>query len=422
MADLTPEEVIRTKVENNKNGKFPSLYSLNKNGRVHVWNIYVKAMNKVKDYDKNLFVSPTNNTVAVFWTEDGLEEGKVTKRAPTYVTSGKNIGKKNETTPYTQALSQAKSKWMTKYRTSTPIREKLFKKDDIVTARNRVQPMKMFKFDEVKDRFHSSKHAKFSYPVYISPKLDGENRMAFTGNEEGTEEEQKVQWYTRQNVDDVVQTCIMNELEQLPKNFYLNVEVYKHGESRQKIVSLASQEDSDLKAYVFDMFQDPNTPYEERRKLIEKYIPKDKFKCLIPVESELVYTEKDIENMHNKYVEEGYEGAVIRLPKGIYQGGKRSMEVLKYVTFHSKEFLIVGYEDGVGSDKGVLKLCLETEDGIKFKTATFKGYTKDDLKEMYLKGDSYVGQYATVYYACTTELGLPTPATVVAISPNKPSP
>tara|TARA_R110002033_G_scaffold79081_1_gene130328 strand:+ start:66 stop:1334 length:1269 start_codon:yes stop_codon:yes gene_type:complete len=421
MADLTPEEVIRAKVEASKKGKFPPLYSLNKNGRVHVWTMYVKAMNKVKDFDKELFVEPTDKTVAAFWSEDGLEEGKLTKRAATFVTVGKNIGKKNETTPFTQALSQAKSKWMTKYRTSTPIREKLFKTDEIVSKRNRVQPMKMKKFNDFRERFHSSKHAKYSYPVYISPKLDGENRMAYTGNEKGTVEEQSVQWYTCQNVDDVVQACIMKDLEQLPKGYYINVEVYKHGESRQKIVSMASQEDSDLKAYVFDMFKDPNTPYEERRKLIEEHIPKDKFECLIPVESKLVYSEEEIKEVHDKYIDEGYEGAIIRLPKGVYQGGKRSMEVFKYVTFHSKEFLIVGFEDGVGSDKGVIKLCLKTDDDIMFKTATFKGYSKDELKEMYNNGNQYIGQYATVYYACTTELGLPTPATVVAISPNKPS-
>lgn len=420
MADFTPEERIRDQVKQNiiVDGVFPTLYNLNKNGRVHVWNMYVKAIKSEKHYNKtHKFITPTATTPAIYWTEDGLEGGKITKRTPTFVTEGKNIGKKNETTPYNQAMSQAKSKWMTKYRSSTPIRNNLFDANAKVTDRNRVQPMKLSKFKDFKNRFNTDKYPKYTYPVYVSPKLDGENRMAYTGNAEGTKEEQSVQWYTRQNVDDVVQKCIMDELEKLPKNYYINVELYNHGMSRQKIESLASYPDSDLKAYVFDMFRDPNTPYEERLKLIEKYIPKGRYEYLIPIESKLVHSEKEIKEAHDKYVEEGYEGAVVRMPKSVYQSGKRSMEVFKYVTFHSKEFKIVGFEDGTGSDQGVLKLILQFNKKTTFKTATFKGYTKDDLKEMYENGDQYVGQYATVYYACTTDAGIPTPATVVAISP-----
>ena len=44
-------------------------------------------------------------------TKRGYKDGKM-QYSETTVTEGKNIGKKNQTTPYQQAISEAKTAWM----------------------------------------------------------------------------------------------------------------------------------------------------------------------------------------------------------------------------------------------------------------------------------------------------------------------
>lgn len=69
--------------------EFPSLYFINKNGKKSVWKVWVK--DNVK------------------YTHSGLVGGKLTIHQRSY--EGKNIGKKNETTPPEQTILVAKREW-----------------------------------------------------------------------------------------------------------------------------------------------------------------------------------------------------------------------------------------------------------------------------------------------------------------------
>ena len=73
---------------------WPQLYALDSKGKVKTWQIGVTA---------------EENGTAAIWTMHGQLEGKKQLR-PKPIKIGKNIGKKNETTPYQQAIKEAFSK------------------------------------------------------------------------------------------------------------------------------------------------------------------------------------------------------------------------------------------------------------------------------------------------------------------------
>src|SRR5271170_2127832 len=97
----------------------PTLYSINKTGKYLLWTIFVGIAN-TEDENKLKKVNVMlehyedrrelqDHRAGVYCTESGQEGGKITVSAKTVVFDGKNAGKANYTTPFTQAISDARS-------------------------------------------------------------------------------------------------------------------------------------------------------------------------------------------------------------------------------------------------------------------------------------------------------------------------
>jgi hypothetical protein len=82
--------------------QLPPLYGVEKNGKIKTWiaNIYLKGVNPNEDY-------------AFATIEHGQQDGKKQLTVRDY-TEGKNIGKKNETTPLQQCIAETRKKWLDK--------------------------------------------------------------------------------------------------------------------------------------------------------------------------------------------------------------------------------------------------------------------------------------------------------------------
>ncbi len=84
--------------------------------------------------------------------------------------------------------------------------------------------------------------------------------------------------------------------------------------------------------------------------------------------------ENDVERIHRQYVNDGYEGSIIRHPYAYYEPGKRSYYVLKnkdmYREAHNLEedFMIVGVRDGKGKEAGHAIFQCITHEGKRFET------------------------------------------------------
>ena len=75
--------------------KFSTLYGLSSSGKIKQWDIRVES---------------DSNDVPVIIISNGYIDGKK-KDSVKKVSSGKNVGRANETTPFEQACSEAQSKW-----------------------------------------------------------------------------------------------------------------------------------------------------------------------------------------------------------------------------------------------------------------------------------------------------------------------
>jgi hypothetical protein len=93
------------------NGKHPRNRKIN-------WDITQDTLAPIERSYYNGKIVP--NIIGQIWTEQGIvdktEKYKVVRSVPTYVSKGKNLGKKNETNVFTQSLIQARYIYLEKMR------------------------------------------------------------------------------------------------------------------------------------------------------------------------------------------------------------------------------------------------------------------------------------------------------------------
>jgi DNA ligase-1 len=106
-----------------------------------------------------------------------------------------------------------------------------------------------------------------------------------------------------------------------------------------------------------------------------------------------------------KFVEAGYEGAIVRNGKGLYREGYRSPDLLKVKTFSDDEFTIVGWKTGKGKFECCPIFRCVTAEGKEFDV-TPKG-TAEERSEMLRQADEIVGQLMKVKYFAYSPDGIP---------------
>jgi hypothetical protein len=132
---------------------FDTLYGTEKNGKIKVWNASVQE---------------NADGTATATIEYGQIDGKKQTTVRDY-TEGKNIGRKNETTPYTQSIQETQRKWTDKkekegYTTEMPLDDK---KEATGTV---IFPMLAGKYEPQTSK---KKRTDIQYPCFVQPKLDG---------------------------------------------------------------------------------------------------------------------------------------------------------------------------------------------------------------------------------------------------------
>ena len=123
------------------------------------------------------------------------------------------------------------------------------------------------------------------------------------------------------------------------------------------------------------------------------------------VENFTVHREDDIYHLQKQFIEEGYEGAMVRNLHGAYALGKRSANLQKVKTFLDAEYEIVGYEQAIGNDVGTVIWKCKTEANQEF--AVRPTGTREQRREWFNNGDSYIGKMLTVKYQELTDDGIP---------------
>lgn len=358
--------------------KRKTLYHKGKGGAMYQWTIWTKGPE--------------------IHTEHGKVGGKMTPSMK--VAKGKNIGKKNETSPSKQAELEAESMYTHK------LERKYSTTPDAADAPVFL-PMLAHPFDKVKP-------AKLTWPADEQPKLNGVRCLA---RWEGS----SIRLMSRGGKTYEVPHLQEDIAKFLPDDMVLDGEIYIHGATLQQINKLVKKfrpgpdGTARLQLWVYDLFETENTDmvWKDRRfELVDifKDVKKAKVKSLIQVPSKPVRTSEEVIAVQNAYIGEGFEGGIVRLLDGKYELGHRSRNLLKVKSFEDDEFEIVGFTTGRGKFKGCVIWIVKTKDGQEFKVVP-KG-TLEDKKDKYKNGKSYLGQMLTVRYAELSEDGIPIGNTV----------
>ena len=308
------------------------------------------------------------------------------------ICEGKNIGKKNETTSEEQAVLVAKSLWDKKVKSgySTSM-------DAPTNEHITYFPMLA---NEMTDK------SLTTFPCYVQPKLDGIRCLIYMHN--GT-----IQYQSRNHSlfqpfphlkFDI--NLILSRNPGIP-NLILDGELYSHDLTFQQITSIVRKKDhpdlEKVEYHLYDLYL-PDKTYQERYELIKQLTNYKKPGKLnvIPVQTYKVNNRQEIEERHTQFVEEGYEGLMVRMPQGLYRQQLRSKELLKYKHFRDDEFKVVGVHEGNG---GIAVFECVTEQGRIF-SVNMK-CTKEEKQNYLSQYKKYDGKLLTVRYQEMTDDGVP---------------
>lgn len=374
------------------NNLFDELYTLNKNGKIKRWSI------SVTDFITHSRIDITT----------GLIQGKQT-HFEIVIQKGKNIGKKSETSHYTQALSEAKSKWNKKivegYTTNT----------GLIDTNTTLPVLPMLALD-----YKTAGH-KIIFPAFCQPKIDG-LRSIF----------QNKQFHSRLKNTFLHLDSLIKELKDCP--FILDGELFtsKTEDTTGKVTkrtkidardNLTFQELSGIVRKKHDLTEseqakignviyivydivDTNSPFHERHLALKNYFKNKNFKKIELLKTEICERKEDVDTYLNKYIKETHEGLILRNKDGLYTPKYRSSDLQKYKKFKDEEFKIVGFTEGNSStEKGCIIWICETKDMKEFSVRPKGTFT--ERKKLFKNGNKYIGMELTVKFFDYTDDGVP---------------
>jgi DNA ligase-1 len=113
-------------------------------------------------------------------------------------------------------------------------------------------------------------------------------------------------------------------------------------------------------------------------------------------------TYAEIKNLHDEFVLEGMEGAMIKDLDAPYKFG-RGPEVMKLKAFHDADLQVLGLQEGTGKHSGKLGSVLVSYNGVDVQVGS--GFS-DELREaIWDKPDDFVGRTIEVRYQEVTPDG-----------------
>lgn len=261
-------------------------------------------------------------------------------------------------------------------------------------------------------------YSKLKYPLWMSPKLDGIFVIISNGVVYSRSGKPIASNYVQETFGHDKYNNISGELIYGEPNAN---DVFNKTTSFVRSKSTPDGLDNkECKLYVFD-YVDDNMRYVERHKEAG-YICTNASYFHTPmylVVQTCVNNEKEMLAMEQVYLNDGYEGGMLRDPNALYKHGRateKSQALMKVKRFEDDEALIIGVEELMHNanvqTKGVFgnsersshkenlvpmntlgALVCETKDGVVFNIGT--GYTqkmRDDLWKMFKEG-KLLGEY-----------------------------
>jgi DNA ligase-1 len=262
------------------------------------------------------------------------------------------------------------------------------------------------------------------FPCIGQPKLDGVRHMAHVDDQGQIE--------IRTRTDTICP--FFHEIKQALSQIGLATGVYLDGEfysqtlpfrtlngycNRKKLegksgyTSIPRQHLDSIKYHIFDCYfiNEPTKPFAERYQYLTEILKNTLSPFLMLVKNYEITGEDQIKNRHDQFVEEGYEGLILRNINSPYKLKARSNDLLKYKSFLDSEFEITG---AISPETGKEAGCIIWTLKIPTSGATFTCRPRDtyvsrqeDWSQYQRTPTKYIGQMYTVRYQETYENGIP---------------
>jgi len=375
---------------------FPNLFILNNNNKIYQWSIEIV---------------PKDNYYIVV-TKHGEKNGKM-------VIHEKEIKEgKVKRSVLDQAVQDATRKWENKKQKE--LYSENLDNSGTIEKSVVVRPMlaNTFSFDLYKNTDKKSRAFKIGFPAFIQRKYDGIRCIAYLKNDEVILESRKgIPFQNFLNL----KTELYELFQFMPPNFYFDGELYTDKLDFEVISGLIRLHENKIKPgdielinkieyHIYDFYDDNqrDLPYNVRQEYLSNFL-KDKTNPATSlcreVETIMVNKLEEIKMYHDKFVEYGYEGIMIRDKNGTYETNKRSKFLQKFKEFMEEEFKIIGFHEGTGDEKGAIIWDCETADKKPFAVRP-KG-TFESRQKLFKDGNKYVGKLMTVIFQEYSVEGIP---------------
>jgi len=365
------------------------------------------------------------------------EEGKLITNTA-IVSTGKNIGKANETTHYTQAVSEADAKIKLKAKEGYVNNPDLAAGTSSATLGSGIPKPMLAQKHHPTGAQNSSKTLKQmkieGKKIIVQPKLDGNRCMIEVSR---TNNQISAVMYTRKG--DVMPVQLSHIITDIcvSAGYYglkdgtslvLDGELYADPTvmsfntlngliKRQTATAEQEEQRKSIRYHLYDVMIGEG--YEKRYDLIKKFASpvvegaKPKGFVELVESKEIIATDANIQAELERWLEQGYEGLMIRVLGKGYEN-KRSWQLVKVKLFEDSEFKLVGFEEDVrGGFVGtfVLELPEPVTDRDGKVVTTFRagtsGQTVEDRTYMLNNPDEFLNRMATVEFFGRSEYGIP---------------
>jgi DNA ligase-1 len=364
--------------------KFPTLFKKTSTGALQQWTIRAEG-----------------DSIVTEWGQVG---GAI-QTGMDIIKAGKNMGRSNETTAIQQAQAEAESQWQKKVKKGYVPSLAAARKGEVDTdvIEGGIFPMLAHKFSE--------QGHKIKYPAFAQPKFDGHRCVAVV--KDGV-----ASLWSRTRKPITGLPHLIEALEELAStlddpNLILDGELYNH-DYRNKFEEPTSfirnpepkPGHEVVQYHVYDFPCGRPLGFEDRNRDLGMLLTENKSSALVKVRTLIVFDEDELMDAFDKFLAEGYEGAMARNGAGLYVN-KRSYDLQKIKEFDSSEFIVVGVEEGRGKLAGhAIFVCKTVVSEASFRVK-MKGETKE-LKKYFDDPSLAIGRQLEVkYQGITNKSGVP---------------
>lgn len=282
---------------------------------------------------------------------------------------GLNKGKANATTAIEQAVAEARSKFIKQKKLGYVLSLEQAEAGEVdAVIKGGLLPMLAHKYKDHK--------SKVTFQCAVQPKLDGLRAISYIngGIWSRTRKEITKLPHIQKAIDSAFEMGIVHRFDG---------ELYNHDlkdEFEQIVGAVTSKnqvsENAELIQYHIYDIPDESKTFEERTELLQdlfRYIPEDSPLKLVP--TIICNSEEEIMQAYEDFMEQGYEGAMVRNLNSMYKPS-RSFDLQKLKVMEDAEFKVTGIEEGNGKlagHVGAFWCEVNDKDGVRKFKAKLKG-------------------------------------------------